>query len=90
MPSTTVLRGLVLLVPLLTTACSQTLISGIRTNLDNPRNMQNMSVRQIEKALTERICAEAWQPSTYSSRDTPETIDGNRANNRARDAFCRD
>lgn len=37
------------------------------------------------------ICSEAWKPITYSSsRDTPETVDQVRANNRAHQAFCKD
>lgn len=35
------------------------------------------------------ICRRAWRPTPYSSRDTPETQLGNRANNAARDEFCR-
>jgi hypothetical protein len=31
-----------------------------------------------------------WTPATYSAKgDTPETIDGNRALNAKRDAFCK-
>lgn len=31
-----------------------------------------------------------WSPATYSAKgDTPETIEGNRALNAKRDAFCK-
>jgi len=37
-----------------------------------------------------KLCNEAWRPITYSSsKDTPETVDEVRANNRARKAFCK-
>jgi uncharacterized lipoprotein YajG len=38
-------------------------------------------------AIAADVCR-AWQPTTYSSRDTAETQLGNRANNAARDAYC--
>jgi hypothetical protein len=33
------------------------------------------------------VCA-VWRPTTWSSRDTPETIDGNKGNNARRKAWC--
>lgn len=39
-------------------------------------------------AVTRRLCAEAWRPQTYSSRDTDQTQLEARANNAARDAYC--
>jgi hypothetical protein len=52
--------------------------------------MANMSVAQIERELAVRICKDAWLPTKYSSsKDTTETVDGNRANNRSREAFCK-
>jgi len=34
-------------------------------------------------------CRRAWKPTPYSSRDTTETQLSNRANNAARDEYCR-
>ena len=41
-----------------------------------------------EQAIADDVCR-AWPVTPYSSRDTPETQTGNRANNAARDAYCR-
>lgn len=44
---------------------------------------------QVIAEFTGKVCKEAWLPTPYSSsRDSQETIDGNQANNRSRDAFC--
>lgn len=41
-------------------------------------------------AAIPKLCNEAWLPISYSStKDTPETVEGVRANNRAREAFCK-
>lgn len=87
MPSTSVLRRLWMLAPLLT-------IQGCLTHsigAENPRSMANMSAEQLSRELAKPICSDAWKPLTYSStKDTPETVDGVRASNRARKAFCHD
>jgi len=41
-----------------------------------------------DAAVTSGVCS-AWQPVTYSSRDTPDSILQIRANNAARDAYCK-
>lgn len=41
-----------------------------------------------EAAIIRDTCLHAWRPTTYSSRDTPETQLGNRANNAARAKWC--
>lgn len=46
-----------------------------------------MDTGAIDAAGISRICS-AWQPVTWSSRDTPETIRDVKANNAGRDAFC--
>jgi len=57
----------------------------------NPRSMSNMDAATISRELAKGICADAWKPTTYSSsKDSQETVAGNRANNRARSAFCRE
>lgn len=43
---------------------------------------------ETEKTIAADVCR-AWQVTPYSSRDTPETQLGNRANNAARAAYCR-
>ncbi len=69
------LTWLVMLVTLLTTACTTPMI--------------DREASKTEERIVKRICSDAWKPTPYDSkRDTQETIDGNRANNRARDAFC--
>lgn len=40
-----------------------------------------------EANIVRDVCR-AWPITTYSSRDTEETILGNRANNAARSAYC--
>lgn len=40
-----------------------------------------------EKSIAADTCR-AWKPTTYSSRDTPETKTEARANNAARDSYC--
>lgn len=44
------------------------------------------TTQTVETDLVTGVC-KAWQPTTYSSRDTPETQTGNRANNAARKAW---
>lgn len=44
---------------------------------------------EADASIVARICADAWKPVTYdSTADSPATVAGNRANNRARAAFC--
>lgn len=57
--------------PFLTAACGMT----FRT-----------SIVETDMAIAQRVC-QAWQPVTYSSRDTPQTRTEARANNAAREAF---
>ena len=86
MRSTSVLTRLLPLVPLLMMTACATSMTG-----DNPRSMANMSAAQLSRELAKPICDKAWKPLTYSStKDTSETVDGVRANNRAREAFCHD
>lgn len=42
---------------------------------------------EADQAIATDVCR-AWKPTPYSSRDTPETQTGNRANNAARVAYC--
>jgi hypothetical protein len=85
MQSTTALRRLLpLALPLMMTACGT-----LTTGTNNPRSIANMDPDQVIRELSKPICADAWKPLTYSSsKDTPETVEGVRSNNRARKAFC--
>jgi hypothetical protein len=44
---------------------------------------------ETDAQITSAICTKAWRPVTYSSRDTEETQREARANNAARDAYCK-
>lgn len=71
--------GLLLtLAPLLTTACTS-----IRTTEDDS------SLAAATAILS--ICKDAWKDVSYSSsKDTQQTVDEVRSQNRARKAFCHD
>lgn len=65
-----------MLAPLLTIAACQT-----RMTEDSPLAAATAILR---------ICKDAWKDVSYSSsKDTQQTIDEVRANNRARKAFCK-
>lgn len=65
-------------------------VAACQSILPTPTAGTEERAAEAEAALARHICQEAWLPTTYSSRDTPETQLGNRANNAARDAFCRE
>lgn len=69
---------LLLAVSLMTPACSLTIPMTARPSV------------AAEQQIVKRICTEAWLPVEYDSEhDTVETVEGNRANNRSREAFCK-
>lgn len=44
----------------------------------------------LTTVTTDKAVCAIWTPATYSaSKDSPETIDGNRALNARRDAYCK-
>jgi starvation-inducible outer membrane lipoprotein len=69
---------LVLAMTLLLAACSQT-----------PKTLTGATDdAALLAAVTRQLCAKAWRPVTYSSRDTEQTQREARANNAARDEYC--
>lgn len=67
-------------------ACSPTLTTP--TVGTDQATIEKAAAAAVSSVVTE-TCAKAWLPTTYSSRDTEETQLGNRANNAARDEWCR-
>ena len=78
-------RPLLLVMTLSLGACSQTLMTPT-SGIDSTTAKQ--AAEAAVNALVEDTCRDAWLPTTYSSRDTPETQLGNRANNASRDGWC--
>jgi hypothetical protein len=50
--------------------------------------IKTIPIVEIDMRVTAGVC-EAWQPVTYSSRDTEQTQIEVRAGNAAREAYCR-
>lgn len=44
---------------------------------------------ETDTSIVLDLCEHAWKPQTYSSRDTEQTQLEARANNAAREAYCR-
>ncbi len=44
---------------------------------------------ETDASITRNVCSKAWRPVTYSSKDTEQTQREARANNAARDAYCK-
>lgn len=45
---------------------------------------------ELDRAIVERICREAWLPQSYDSElDSPQTVEEAQERNRSRAAFCR-
>lgn len=59
------------------------------TACQTPSTGPTAASRELARELVSDICRRAWLPVEYDSEaDSPETVDGNRASNRRRAAFC--
>lgn len=78
MSSTFFKVGALVLLPMLVTGCLTVPTGPIRPT----------QTAEIDQAVTQGVCG-VWKAVTYSSRDTEQTQLEARANNAARDAYCR-
>ena len=72
----------------LRSAWSPLCLLGLTCSLAGCLETRATRIAATDKRAAVAVCS-AWLPTTYSSRDTPETQLGVRANNAARAAYCK-
>lgn len=61
----------------------------LKTPISETSEATKDRAEELEAEIVRELCTKAWLPTDYSSRDTEKTQLGNRANNAAREAYCR-